>query len=213
MELLISPNLKKMNDLFEMIMSQMGRNTVDTMSARVNENPANTQMAIQNAIPILMNAMARNSSTSDGASSLLGALDRDHDGSILNDLGGFLSNPAVANGAGILNHVLGGNRGKVENYLSKTSGISLGSASNLLEMLAPILMGFLGKQNRSATSGGGIIDILQSVLNKGQSSGQQQEAQQESIFNKLLDKDDDGSIADDILDIGTSIFGKFLRKK
>ena len=119
----------------------------------------------------------------------------------------------MANGAGILKHVLGGNRSKVENYLSKSSGISLGSAGNILEMLAPILMGFLGRQNRSTSSGGGIIDILQSVLKKGQAPDQQQEARQESIFNKLLDKDDDGSIADDILDIGSSIFGKFLRNQ
>lgn len=202
-----------MNDLFEMIMSQMGDDTVNAMSERVHENPSNTQRAIQNAIPILANALARNSSNPEGASSLLGALDRDHDGSILDDMGGFLSNPAVANGAGILKHVLGSNRSKVENYLSKSSGISLGSAGNLLEMLAPILMGFLGKQNRSTTSGGGIIDILQSVLRKEQAPDQQQEAQQESIFNKLLDKNDDGSIADDILDIGTSIFGKFLTNK
>ncbi|MDD5509002.1 MAG: DUF937 domain-containing protein [Bacteroidales bacterium] len=202
-----------MNDLFEMILSQLGNDTVERMSAQVNEDPSNTQRAIQNAIPILVNALARNSSSSEGANSLLGALDRDHDGSILNDLGGFLSNPAVANGAGILKHVLGGNRGKVENYLSKSSGISLSSAGNILEMLAPILMGFLGKQNRSSGTGGGIIDILQSVLNKGQAADQQQQAKQESIFNKLLDKDDDGSITDDILDIGASIFGKFLRRK
>ena len=202
-----------MNDLFEMIISQLGNDTVDRMSAQVNEDPSNTQRAIQNAIPILVNALARNTSNSEGANSLLDALDRDHDGSILNDLGGFLSNPAVANGAGILKHVLGGNRSKVENYLSKSSGISLGSAGNILEMLAPILMGFLGRQNRSTSSGGGIIDILQSVLKKGQAPDQQQEARQESIFNKLLDKDDDGSIADDILDIGSSIFGKFLRNQ
>ncbi|HOW24024.1 MAG TPA: DUF937 domain-containing protein [Bacteroidales bacterium] len=202
-----------MNDLFEMIISQLGNDTVDRMSAQVNEDPSNTQRAIQNAIPILVNALARNTSNSDGANSFLGALDRDHDGSILDNMGGFLSNPAVANGAGILKHVLGGNRSKVENYLSKSSGISLGSAGNILEMLAPILMGFLGRQNRSTSSGGGIIDILQSVLKKGQAPDQQQEARQESIFNKLLDKDDDGSIADDILDIGSSIFGKFLRNQ
>ncbi|HNS17137.1 MAG TPA: DUF937 domain-containing protein [Bacteroidales bacterium] len=202
-----------MNDLFELIISQLGNDTVDRMSARVNENPSNTQKAIQNAIPILVNALARNSSSSEGASSLLNALTKDHDGSILEDMTGFLTNPAVANGAGILKHVLGGNRNKVENYLSKSSGISLSSAGNILEMLAPILMGFLGKQNRSSGTGGGIIDILQSVLNKGQAADPQQQAKQESIFNKLLDKDDDGSIADDILDIGTSIFGKFLRRK
>ncbi len=202
-----------MNDLFEMIISQLGNDTVNRMSARVQENPSNTQKAIQNAIPILVNALARNTSSNEGASSLLNALDRDHDGSILNDLTGYLTNPAIANGAGILKHVLGGNRSKVENYLAKSSGISLGSAGNILEMLAPILMGFLGKQNRSTGTGGGIIDILQSVLRKGQAADPQQETRQESIFNKLLDKDDDGSIADDILDIGTSIFGKFLRKK
>ena len=198
-----------MNDLLKMIMSQLGDDTVDTMSQQVQADKSSTQKAIQTAIPILVNALARNSSTSEGANSLLNALNKDHDGSILDNLSGYLTNPEAANGSGILKHVLGNNQSKVENYLSKTSGISLSSAGNLLKTLAPIIMGFLGKQNTTFGSGGGIIDILQSVLGKGQSSSTQKD---QLIFNQLLDQDNDGSITDDLLGMGTSIFKKFFKK-
>ena len=50
--------------------------------------------------------MARNTSNQQGAESLHNALQKDHDGSILDNLGGFLNNAQSGPGAGILRHVL-----------------------------------------------------------------------------------------------------------
>ena len=78
------------------------------------------------------------------AHNLNAALDKDHDGSILN-------NPVQAadrraEGSSILNHVFGGDKAQVENQLSEKTGISIDKISPVLAMLAPIISGFIGNQ-------------------------------------------------------------------
>lgn len=80
------------------------------------------------------------------ASGLLGALDRDHDGSILDDVAGFIGNNDNSAGDGILKHVLGDNRNTVENGLSAKTGLNSSQIGQLLKMAAPLIMGYLGKQ-------------------------------------------------------------------
>ena len=58
----------------------------------------------------ILGAMANNASKPGGADSLLGALQKDHDGSILDNLGGFLGQPNTDDGNGILGHVFGNSR-------------------------------------------------------------------------------------------------------
>ena len=158
---------------------------------------------MESAIPILMNALAKNSSTPDGAASLQKAIERDHDGSILDNLGSFLNNPEAANGAGILKHVLGNKRQNVEQYLSKDTGLYASSAAKILEMAAPIVMGYLGKQKSAGGGGGGIGDLLNAYVKQSGSQGSQ------SMINQLLDRDGDGSVLDDIAEMGMS----FLKKR
>src|SRR3712207_3187524 len=85
--------------------------TINQMSRTLGTDESTTGNAVQVALPMLLGAMARNSSTPEGASSLLGALDRDHDGSVLDDVAGLLAGGGVSNsstalnGLGILSHV------------------------------------------------------------------------------------------------------------
>ena len=68
----------------------------------------------QAAVPLLVGAMQRQAASPTGLDALAGALDRDHDGSILDDIGGFLgSGGTVGRGAGILGHVLGARQDNV----------------------------------------------------------------------------------------------------
>lgn len=199
-----------MTNMLEALLSQVSGDTVKTMSSRISEDDARTESAIQNALPVILNALQKNSVSDDGLASLQRALDKDHDGSLLDNLTGYLQQPEQANGAGILGHILGNNKGRVQQYVSKSSGISLGNAGGLLEMLAPIVMGYLGKQNRGSDSN--IGEILQKGLQRGQVDEREAE-KEDSLFKKLLDQDGDGSISDDLLDIGTTIFGNIMRKK
>ena len=113
-----------MADLLSTIMQSLGGDGIKQMSNSLGVDEGTTSKGVEAALPLLVSALARNSQTPDGAQSLHKALEKDHDGSILDNLGGLFANPASGNGAGILKHVLGGKRQNVEQGLSKTTGIN-----------------------------------------------------------------------------------------
>jgi len=153
-------------DILKLITSQLGDGAIAKLSDITGESPEKTGNAVQLAVPTLLNALNNNSNSSEGAAGILGALDRDHDGSILDDVMGFLANSDGSDGNGILKHLLGDKRGAVESGLSQKAGISSESMSKILAMLAPIIMGYLGKQKKenSINSSGAISDLLTSVV-------------------------------------------------
>ncbi len=193
-----------MEDILKSILSKLDDNSLQAISQKANASPDKAKSAMAAAIPILMNALARNSKSAEGASSLQNAIKKDHDGSLLDNLGGFLNNPESANGAGILKHVLGGKRQNVEQYISKDSGLSGDSVGKILEMAAPLVMGYLGKSSK-----GGDGNALGSVINSYLKTEKKQAPKSQSVINQLLDQNNDGSIIDDIARMGMS----FLRRK
>jgi hypothetical protein len=196
-----------MDNILGSILSSLDNNTLEAIGQQTGASPDQAKTAMANAIPILMNALAKNSSTPEGAEALQNAIDRDHDGSLLDNLGSLLSNPAGANGAGILKHVLGDSRQNVENYISSDTGVSNFSAGKILEIAAPIVMGFLGKQN--SMGGGGVVgSILGSFLHHENTNA----PQSQGVINQILDRNNDGNITDDIAQMGMSFLGRLFRK-
>mgnify|MGYP000895428810 FL=1 len=196
-----------MENLLESLLSNFDNNSLQELGKQANLSPKQAKGAMESAIPLLMSALSKNSSTEEGATQLQNAINRDHDGSILDNLGGFLQNPQMANGAGILRHVLGNKQNNATAYVSKSSGVSTSSAAKILEIAAPMIMGFLGKKSSSNQSTG-INDILGSLL----SSSTKPSKKNQSIITKLLDQDGDGDIMDDISKIGTSFLGRLFKK-
>lgn len=151
-------------DITKILMNQLGENGLDALASKIGADKGQTSTALEGIMPTLLGAMSSNTKSPDGASGLLGALDRDHDGSILDDLTGFIGNSDGGAGAGILKHVLGGNQPVIENSLSQKTGLNTSQVGNLLQMVAPIVMGYLGKQKKEqASSGfnlGGLSDLL-----------------------------------------------------
>jgi hypothetical protein len=190
------------------ILSSLDDNALESIGQQTDASPDQAKAALASAIPILMNALAKNSSTPEGAAALQNAISRDHDGSLLDNLGGFLSNPAAANGAGILKHVLGDKQQNVVNYISSDSGLNSGSVGRILEIAAPIVMGFLGKKSGSSGGGGLLGGLLNSYLNHET----QQAPQSQSVINQILDRDNDGNVTDDIAELGMSFLGRLFKK-
>lgn len=97
-----------MNTITQIITQQLAGGAARTLAQRlgVSETTANT--AVQIAVPLILAAMARNASNPEGAASLHEAVRNDHDGSIFDNLGDYVTNPQSASGTGILGHVFGG---------------------------------------------------------------------------------------------------------
>ncbi len=187
-----------MSSILDLLNSDMGKQLINGASAKTGESTDKTATVLSMALPAILAAMQRNASTPQGAKSLNNALeDNRHDGSILDQLGGLLGsgndNSSLMNdGAGILGHILGGNQSKVENNISRVSGVDSNSVAQIIKMAAPILMGLLGNQKRkSNVQEDGIGGLLGSML--GGSGNKDQ-----SLIEKLLDADGDGSILDDV---------------
>jgi hypothetical protein len=168
--------------------------TISQISQQLGTDDGTTSNAIQAALPMLLGGLANNSASADGASSLMGALDRNHDGSILDDLGGFLGNFSSGGGAGILGHIFGGQQGAVEQGVSQASGLDMSKVGPLLMMLAPIVMGALGRARREeGLNTGDLSGMLGGATQQmGGSSGLM------GALSNILDRNGDGSAVDDI---------------
>lgn len=198
-----------MSEIIDVLTKQFGGQILDSISQQSGVDKSQAGSILSSALPVLIGAMARNSSNQQGAESLHKALQKDHDGSILDDIGGFLSNSQSGPGAGILKHVLGARRGNVENALSKQTGVDSGAIGNILEMAAPILMGMLGKQQRQSNLDAG---GLSSILKSGMDQMNRQAPASEGLLGQLLDQDGDGDIKDDVARIGFGMLGKLFKK-
>ena len=148
-----------MYDVLNQLLNQLGPQGVAAISKQIGADENKTVDALGGVIPTLLGAMANNSKTQEGASGLLGALDRDHDGSVLDDALGFIGNFTNGPGEGILKHVLGGNKPVVENGLSQKTGLNSGQIGNLLKIAAPLVMAYLGRQKKEGSSGFDISNI------------------------------------------------------
>lgn len=199
-----------MSSLIELLMDQLGGDNLGKISRQVGAREEDTAKAMPEMLGMLTEALARNTSRQDGAQSLSNALAKDHDGSILDNLPDFIDHFQEGPGDGILKHVLGANRGAVEQNISKQSSLDIGSISKLLTMLAPMIMGFLGRsQKNEGLDVGGLIGMLGTEREQARRMA----PQSSSILGTLLDTDGDGDVMDDVAKIGGGLLSKLFGRK
>jgi len=198
-----------MSGILDLLQGPMGKMLIDGAGKQLGMGEAKAGSAIQSALPLILGAMKNNTSSPEGAEGLLKALGNDnHGGGILDNLGSILGGGGIdedvlQDGAGILGHVFGGKEENVAQAVSKSSGVDLGQAMNILKVAAPFIMGYLGKEKRSQgiSDQNGIGDLLGGLLGGGEKESQ-------SMVNRLLDADGDGSIIDDVAGMLLSSGGK-----
>ena len=193
-----------MNTLIETVLKQVGGNALEEIARKVGVDPGTAQKAIATVAPLLLAALSRNSSTPEGAQSLHQALVNDHDGSILDDVMGFLDNPQAANGAGILRHVLGDQQQSVQSGLTKTTGMDAASVAQVLEMAAPLIMGALG---RTTQQQGLNASDLSDLLRVQQQKAQQEDPDLMGVLGQLLGSGGKENVASQVGSLLGKLFG------
>lgn len=185
-----------MDNLLDLLNSDMGRQIISGVSNETRQPEDKTAQVVSMALPLLMGAMKRNANSNDGAAGLMNALDKKHDGSLLDNLGGFFEGGVAeeqkVDGLGILGHILGGSQDNVVGALSKKSGLDSSNVMQILQVIAPIVLGYLGKQKKqqqvqSSDALGGLLGGL--MGSQGSKQG---------MIESLLDGNNDGSILDDV---------------
>lgn len=185
-----------MDNLLDLLNSDMGRQIISGVSNETRQPEDKTAQVVSMALPLLMGAMKRNANSNDGAAGLMNALDKKHDGSLLDNLGVFFEGGVAeeqkVDGLGILGHILGGSQDNVVGALSKKSGLDSSNVMQILQVIAPIVLGYLGKQKKqqqvqSSDALGGLLGGL--MGSQGSKQG---------MIESLLDGNNDGSILDDV---------------
>lgn len=203
-------------NLMEILQGQLSDDMLGQISEQIGADKQQTAVAANGVFATLVGGLANNASSESGLASLGAALDRDHDGSVLDDLMGMVGGmmqgneaPAASalNGAGILGHILGDRQEVAAQQISQSSGLNVGQIMKLLPILAPIVMGVLGRAKSSGSldlgglanilmgsaqtaQSGGFGDLIGSVLGGVLGGGQQQQPQQQSgggdLFGQIL---------------------------
>ena len=205
-------------DIVNIIQSQLSDQLLDGLGQQVGlSNRSQTKEATMTAVTALLGALSKNAASEQGLNALSGALDKDHDGSILDDLTGLLLNQGQAsqqqsrmlNGAGILKHVLGSKQSGIVDIISQVGGMDKNGSLQLLMKVAPMVMGVLGKQKKEQSmSNNGLGDLLRAA-----SQQSRQQTKQSNLLTQILDQDGDGSIADEATSFGLKFLGNLFKKR
>lgn len=174
-----------MNVILALLNGDLGKDVIDNISKQAGASKKDTQAVVTASLPELFGALQNNAS-SGGAGGILQAISTKHDGSILNNLAGALGSGAASDGAGILKHVLGSNLTPIQKAISEKTGVPAATVGKVLALLAPIVMGFLGRETKKSAvnnekgltdllgglvGGGSGSDLLGSLLSAGKSAG------------------------------------------
>jgi len=142
--------------------------TISRLAGFLGENKAGVAAAAVGALSALLLGLMRRSTEPGGSEQLLQALkDGKHDGSLLNDLGELLAGgPATtglaSSGKVVLDSLFGEKATGVADMVATAGGIAKTAGFSLLAILAPIVMGALGKtlQTQSAMNPASLAFLL-----------------------------------------------------
>ncbi len=157
-----------MNNILALLNGGLGKEVIDSISKESGASKKDTQTVVTAALPALLGALQSNAG-SGGAGGILQAINSKHDGSILDNLASALGSGAASDGEGILKHVLGGSQSSIQKAISKKSGVSATTVSKILALLAPIVMGYLGRETKksSVSNEKGLTDLLGGLIGGG----------------------------------------------
>jgi hypothetical protein len=182
-------------DLLNTILNAQGGQAVDQLGEHVGLDRSQTMAAIQNLLPALAGGLAKNAAQPGGLDSLMAALASGAHQQYVNDPSQLAQPAAIQDGNNILGHILGSKdvSRSVAAQAAASTGIGPDVLQRMLPMLASLAMGAMSQRgasqswfNGSAPSGGGLLSMLA----------------------PMLDRNGDGSVADDVM----GMLGRAFRK-
>jgi len=152
-----------MPGILDLVTQALGANGASQIAQQIGADPQQTQTAITAALPTLLAGLAHHAAQGDNAANLAGVL-QNHDGSVLGDVPGFLQGGGAQEaGAGLLGHFLGAHQDTAANAIAGASGLDAGQAGQVLQSLAPLVMGAVGQvsQQQGGLNPAGLVAMLQ----------------------------------------------------
>jgi len=158
-------------NITDLVTGGIGSKAISAIAKTLNIDESKAKWIVAAAVPLMIAALNYNSKKDKAQEeSIDQALQNKHNGGILDSLSDFLGQGPSEDGDKIVHHMFGNNTDMVKNSISSKTGISSAQVGTVLATLAPIVMGYLGKQKQTQSSGGGLGDILGGLIGGGSNS-------------------------------------------
>lgn len=162
-------------NITDLISGNIGSQAVDSIAEKMGVEKSQAQYVMAAAVPLMMSALNYNANKSpEQANGIQQAIANKHDGSIFDNLGSLFAQGPTDDEDKIVNHMFGRNTDNVKENLSAKTGLDVKKIAGILALVAPLVMGYLGKkkqENAGTESSGGIGDLIGSVLGGGSNAG------------------------------------------
>ncbi len=126
-------------NLLEMILNSQNGGAVRELAQNFGLDQNQAASAISNLVPALSSGLMRNASTGDGLSSLLGALSGGQHQRYIDDVSTLSQPETVADGNGILSHILGSK--DVSRQVAQAASQQSGVGADILKKMLPVVAG------------------------------------------------------------------------
>lgn len=185
-----------MTEILQMILQSQGGNASHNLAQRFGVSDAQANSAIGALLPALLNGVQNNVGQQGGLEGLLGALAGGRHERYVDEQDSLYQQETIQDGNGILGHLLGSKdvSRQVATQASAQTGIGSDILKQMLPVVATMLMGSLSKQTQRGTA-----------VAAGASGGP---ASFLSMLTPMLDQNNDGSAADDVLRMIGGLFRK-----
>jgi OOP family OmpA-OmpF porin len=144
-----------MENVMEMVHSPWMGEVFGKIGGLLRESPEGVKRGFESAVPLSMAGLAQRASTQEGAQELLSTIKGGQYPHLeASELGRAVADPDAASrvaqsSQGFLSRLFGNKQSGLVDGLASTAGVSASSASKLLGLALPLVMGFVGKQTVS----------------------------------------------------------------
>ena len=139
-------------NLLEMAKTYLTDDVVAKISGTLSESTGTTTTVLGGALPTILGGLINKTAEPGGANLIMDMITKGgHNGAMLDNMRNLVGDSAQTNtllesGTGILSGIFGDKVSGIISALASFSGMRESSASSLMSMAAPILLGILGKQ-------------------------------------------------------------------
>ncbi len=153
-------------NLLDFVKSQMGSSVVTKAAKLLGEKEAATQKAMEVLLPSVLGGMVNQATTLSGADNLLGMINKSgYDEGILTSLHTLLGEGSetqklLKSGGNIAHTLFGHKLSPINNWVATYAGLKTGSASSLMHLAVPLMVGAVSKNMDSSRTASSLVSLL-----------------------------------------------------
>ncbi|MCF8383551.1 MAG: DUF937 domain-containing protein [Chlorobium sp.] len=156
-------------NLLDLVTKELSGENIGKISAFLGESSSGVTSSIGPAAASVMAGLMSKTSAHDGAQDIFSRINSGgYTDDFLKRFSGMLAGKSgtdelIKAGSDLLSFLFGSKLGNLEAVVSSATGLAKGSSSSLLAMLAPLIMGILGKQAADENlDSAGVVNLLDS---------------------------------------------------